>query len=371
MSGPKGMSYVVVETAEQRERREFAAARAALRSASQQAKGIQAKMRALGLSPVSLDEGTPTTASQCRDSIVSIEATAAHMESLIDSTLAGRTRELRERTLAIALASGTADDVLGLAQRGPKPTAPRSSVTSSRTAEPSAQSLAKQKGDLIAHVTQILDRMQTPDSALFGRAESILQLPVDTANLEIQRLSADVDAQNSARTRERIAQLDRERVLALSSEREAVAASDQKFVLQQVTEVLYELGYAVGGTSVVEPGRLVFIGRDFSGYGVAAGISTDEVVMRPVRVDESAPENDMRAEEELCAQIPKIREKLASRDVSIKRVRSMPPGIIPVPVEAINTRHLQTTSRVDTGIKRRQHTPASTPHRSTRRARES
>ena len=357
MSGPKGMSYTVVETAEQRARRELAAARSQLRSALATAEELQVKLHALGLtSPVPVTS-EPSTLEECRSAVASTEELCADMQHRIAAAISQQARLLADQTLADALSDDVPTGTLDLSRHGETRRTPHgvwvrsggqghSQVTDeggppvgSGSASGGPPRCAREDPAILAQVRRALDRLEVPEESIRELATEVLDAPVASASLLAVRLSSAVDHLNeqfheSAR-QERL----HRRAVAEAAEQAEIRASDQRFVLDQVVDSLQELGYSVAGTSVVEPDQLLLSGGDVDGYGVAAGVSADEeILLRPVRTDPGVPPHDELAEEALCSNLLDLKEALARRGVGVGRVRSMPVGIVAVPLEPVVSR---------------------------------
>lgn len=326
MSGPKGIGYTIQESAEQRARRELASAQSALRSALAVLADERARLSVLGIDLAPVSTILPTSTASCRAAQQETEADVARAREQISTELAERAQASMLAGLAAVSDAANAGGDLGLKRRSkavaqsdeaPTPSVPDPSVTHD--------------------VRRILSRLEREDESIARLAQEVITAPPATAQLLIHRLSGDVDRVNSAVHEERRATEDREAELARAQLRAALRKSDQQHVLEQVVESLEELGYAVHGTSVTQPGQLVLDSASFPGYGVAAGVSEDEdeIILRPVRVDASAGGSDLQVEDELCAQIPQLAGRLASRGVGTDRVRSIPAGTVPVPVETV------------------------------------
>lgn len=369
MSGPKGMSYGVVETAEQRARRELVAAQSAVRSSLAAAQEMLARARTLGIEEPTPDPGTPTTVEACGVARSALDETVVSMQHRIGQVVAMQARQLAERTLAEALAGSVPGGALGLGRHGAAgarqgsassaragddltdegaaslPHTPASRKDGHRPARDDAlEGPSGRRGQddstLVDDVRRALERLEAPDESVQELAREALSAPLASARLLTVRLSGAVDHLNTEAHRAAREEQLRQRALAEEEANAQVMASDRRFVLDQVVSSLQDLGYTVAGTSVVEPDQMVLTGGGVAGYGVSTGLSQDgEIVLRPVRTDEGATPHDLAAEESLCASLPVLEQALARRGVGVGRVRSMPPGIVPVPVEGVTAVH--------------------------------
>lgn len=331
MSGPKGMSYRVVETPAQRARRELAEARSRLASARGELAVAAAGLEALGVhfrSAVADGQGHDAASVQAM-----IDAIQAEISEISRQTGAAASRRAEDfaaeamNRLHVAAMGGDMVDLRGPVKR---------TSTGRQTPDTHTRRTGADDPAIVTRVERSLKLLGHPDEKAEALAARSLSSPPDTAALLAAALSDRAYAADDARRRQEQEHRQRRQAEAEEAAAKAVAASDDEYVLAQVADCLGELGYSVSGTSLTRPGQIVVADETQRGFGIAAGLDPDagEVVLRPIQIDGTPPAvAAQHVEEALCDRVPGLVERLAAGGIAVSRVRSMPAGIIPVPVE--------------------------------------
>jgi hypothetical protein len=169
--------------------------------------------------------------------------------------------------------------------------------------------------------------------ALAGQLDG--DLPPDLA--AVQSLPTRIDEQGYSHTllrdvteAEKIVGERLKRAGQLRSARDAERA--RRHVEDAVKESFAALGYAVTDLEPTIAGGMVLSGPASDQHGIQVAIEGSEIAMRAVRIagtEDTAP--DLAADEELCASVNALAPLLDAAGVTVERIRSVPPGIVPVP----------------------------------------
>lgn len=342
MSGPKGIDYVI-ESAEQREARERAAALVRFSHARRRREALRARCRAQGLADVAgiADPGAAATAEVIAAAVASTDAETARLEAAADAAIRAREQaDLQRSVSALARAVRAA-----LSTAAPAPTRragdarPEAGADAARGAA-SERAGEEERSRIEARLQRILARQVVADPTLTGRAEEVLRSSPARATLLLDDLSHTVDRRNAEIEKERRRARQASQAATALASQEAARASDRAFVLDAVVGTLRDLGYASVTTSTAVPdGAIVVESGQPPGYGIQARLDGEEIALRSVRLDtEIKGATDVDADQHLCAALPEVAAGLLRRGVRPGRIRSIPAGILPAPVVAVAPR---------------------------------
>ena len=122
-----------------------------------------------------------------------------------------------------------------------------------------------------------------------------------------------------------------QRVELMKSVRDSERA--RMFVEVAVKESFVALGYAVTDLDPTVTGGTVLSAPSSKHHGVQVAVDGNEIAVRSVRIAGPADgASDMAADVELCESMAALTPLLGDAGVTLRRIRSVPPGIVPAPV---------------------------------------
>lgn len=378
MSGPKGISYAVDAAVLARLRRREESV-ADLRAADSRLQGLITRCDDLDLSrivPSGLRGGTeyigeelPTEVLEAR--ALKIGNSVQDLSRRLEDTLADRQRKSLNASLAALAAqlpplagSGAREDKIQqpAAPVAQAPGPPEPSTDDKRTrVEEILVTLKMPPGELIVlanaaisakpirheSLLRQLRRDVRTANELYDRAAAASRESLGLAGQLDGELPPDLVAVQSLPTRideagythallrdvteaEQSVSGGRKQAGQVRSAREAERA--RRHVEDAVKESFAALGYAVTDLEPTIVGGMVLSGPASDEYGIQVAIEGSEIAVRSVRIDGTGDGTmDRAADEELCDSVAALAPLLDAAGVTVGRIRSVPPGVIPVP----------------------------------------
>lgn len=135
----------------------------------------------------------------------------------------------------------------------------------------------------------------------------------------------------------------------------------RRHVEDSVKESFAALGYAVTDLEPTVVGGAVLSGPSSTHHGVQFAVDGNEIAVRSVRIagaEDGSP--DMAADVALCASIDALTPLLKGAGVTVRHIRSVPPGIVPAPAVSAGKAAVGKSAREAAGppaSKRKKSTP--------------
>lgn len=338
MSGPKGVRVSVVSAAELR-RRDDEARSARCDQLVLELAGLAAQLRFIGRSrPVDVE----APADRTHDALIEWEQSLR--SAITDARTKVRVEAAREvaRRVAVAERAGQELDTSGVRLGGPRSVNLHALVAMIADLRDDAR-----RGDLADEAARLLENQggeASPRNLIAFRRK--VESAIEVQGLRDLAVDAVLDVAHIATPEaDRI----RSRAAAVSTAEDlsavqtavtvlqdaATTASDAAFIEGALHDVLTELGFTIGeGFQLEDRGRSVAVGvhPEHSGYGVRVQVNPQNAMLytRLVAEGDTTPEADAQSEEESCAKVLAIAERLEGHGVAAELVFERQPGEVPV-----------------------------------------
>lgn len=330
MSSGYGDYYI--ESAEAREARLLAEARARRAGLAEVLAQVARELRFLGLATPPLVAGAGGTSS---DVLAECELLSSQIEQgrrAIAEELVRRRQAEARRLLDETIAGFNVDPELVKRLAAPSPR---------QSAQPGAEPSTEVQ--LKAEAEQVLARQINPDPELHQRVVSALAEPPAVARMLLADLSRTVDKANQAHLVAEQAAHDAATRRIEQAAQQAGRDSDEAYVRQAVRDALEAIGYRATELQLADdPVALVAKSAAFPQHAIVGVVKDGQIRLDPARVDGVNDHGvDQTFEAAMCAGLVAFRQELNKRGIAQRRYSHLPPGIAP----QIKRRTVQPTNR--------------------------
>lgn len=327
-----GWSSYEVDSAEARERRRLAEARARRDHLIADLKALSIRRQSLELPTVpfqATDGDSVKVTTQCRQ----LEDLIRSEERNLEAVLLERQRAFADEQLATALSNVRVDSALAAAL-----VQAQENIRTSQS--PASTNTNGARDRLVALAAEVMERQDVADPYLATRVAQALKETPQRAAMLLTALRDEVDRRNADRraTRTRAVE-ERQRVINAAAEAAAQAEEDV-YVQGAIRESLRKLGYQLPDVEAVGAEQaMVVYSAAHPHHAFLASTDGGRIRLDTIRI--SGPPSqilDRAADQTLCSALAAFRDELEKRGVKTTRVSHLPAGFSPVPIVKLRKR---------------------------------